>query len=262
MSRSSPAFRSRRISPPSGTRPSSRAFTPKAASIGKAILFPQAVEALGDAGTTSPRKSGGRRAIRSSPRSTGQPPVKWRAYTAGDRPAVDPADRLCPCAVRAGRRRDGPGERCRRWRRRRRGDRGVQPSTPSSARSPLTASWAAAVRRPQHLQDAAGRRPVAAEGRRRLRSGHRRQSDQPSIPTGGTMEDQLSFPRRPAWAIPSPGPAFPDRPSRAMSILALKNVSKSFGALKVTDDVSFEVPEGRRWASSGPTGRASRRCSI
>jgi branched-chain amino acid transport system ATP-binding protein len=29
-----------------------------------------------------------------------------------------------------------------------------------------------------------------------------------------------------------------------MSILALKNVSKSFGALKVTDDVSFEVPEG------------------
>jgi branched-chain amino acid transport system ATP-binding protein len=47
-----------------------------------------------------------------------------------------------------------------------------------------------------------------------------------------------------------------------MSILALKNVSKSFGALKVTDDVSFEVPEGRRWASSGPMARASRRCSI
>jgi branched-chain amino acid transport system substrate-binding protein len=50
MSKSSPAFRSRPISPPSGTRPSSRVSIAKAASIGKAILFPQAVEALGDAG--------------------------------------------------------------------------------------------------------------------------------------------------------------------------------------------------------------------
>jgi hypothetical protein len=41
---------SRPISPPSGTRPSSRVSKPKVASIGKALLFPQAVEALGNAG--------------------------------------------------------------------------------------------------------------------------------------------------------------------------------------------------------------------
>jgi branched-chain amino acid transport system ATP-binding protein len=39
-----------------------------------------------------------------------------------------------------------------------------------------------------------------------------------------------------------------------MSILALKNVSKSFGALKVTDDVSFEVPEGMALGIIGPNG--------
>ena len=39
-----------------------------------------------------------------------------------------------------------------------------------------------------------------------------------------------------------------------MTILALKNVSKSFGALKVTDDVSFEVPEGQALGIIGPNG--------
>lgn len=39
-----------------------------------------------------------------------------------------------------------------------------------------------------------------------------------------------------------------------MSILALKNVSKSFGALKVTDDVSFEVAEGEALGIIGPNG--------
>ena len=39
-----------------------------------------------------------------------------------------------------------------------------------------------------------------------------------------------------------------------MNILALKNVSKSFGALKVTDDVSFEVPEGQALGIIGPNG--------
>jgi branched-chain amino acid transport system ATP-binding protein len=47
-----------------------------------------------------------------------------------------------------------------------------------------------------------------------------------------------------------------------MTILALKNVSKSFGALKVTDDVSFEVPEGEALGSSGPMARGSRPCST
>ena len=39
-----------------------------------------------------------------------------------------------------------------------------------------------------------------------------------------------------------------------MSILALKNVSKSFGALKVTDSASFDVPQGQALGIIGPNG--------
>ena len=39
-----------------------------------------------------------------------------------------------------------------------------------------------------------------------------------------------------------------------MAILALSKVSKSFGALKVTDDVSFEVAEGEALGIIGPNG--------
>nr|WP_298971863.1 ABC transporter ATP-binding protein [uncultured Roseobacter sp.] len=37
-------------------------------------------------------------------------------------------------------------------------------------------------------------------------------------------------------------------------ILALENVSKSFGALTVTDDVTFEVPQGQALGIIGPNG--------
>ncbi|MEM9250693.1 MAG: ABC transporter ATP-binding protein [Pseudomonadota bacterium] len=39
-----------------------------------------------------------------------------------------------------------------------------------------------------------------------------------------------------------------------MSILSLQDVSKSFGALKVTDAVSFEVPDGEALGIIGPNG--------
>lgn len=39
-----------------------------------------------------------------------------------------------------------------------------------------------------------------------------------------------------------------------MTMLALQNVSKSFGALTVTDDASFEVPEGQALGIIGPNG--------
>jgi branched-chain amino acid transport system ATP-binding protein len=39
-----------------------------------------------------------------------------------------------------------------------------------------------------------------------------------------------------------------------MSILALDTVSKSFGSLKVTDNVSFDVPEGEALGIIGPNG--------
>jgi branched-chain amino acid transport system ATP-binding protein len=39
-----------------------------------------------------------------------------------------------------------------------------------------------------------------------------------------------------------------------MTVLDLKSVSKSFGALKVTDDVSFSVPKGQALGIIGPNG--------
>ena len=39
-----------------------------------------------------------------------------------------------------------------------------------------------------------------------------------------------------------------------MTILSLKNVSKSFGALTVTDDVSFDVTQGQALGIIGPNG--------
>lgn len=39
-----------------------------------------------------------------------------------------------------------------------------------------------------------------------------------------------------------------------MSLLSLKSVSKSFGALKVTDDVSFDVAKGEALGIIGPNG--------
>src|SRR5258705_8446313 len=39
-----------------------------------------------------------------------------------------------------------------------------------------------------------------------------------------------------------------------MALLALRGVSKSYGALKVTDDISLSVDEGQTWGILGPNG--------
>jgi branched-chain amino acid transport system substrate-binding protein len=73
--------RSRPISPPSGTRPSSRASIPRPRPSARRSCSRRPSRRWVTQATTSPRKSGGRRAIPSSPRSTGSAPVKWRLPT-------------------------------------------------------------------------------------------------------------------------------------------------------------------------------------
>ena len=111
------------------------------------------------------------------------------AFTQGDRPAMDAADRLHPCAVRGGGRRAearaddpsdaeaiGRGDRRDQARHDRRPDR-------VGRREP------AALRRQERRQDAAGRRPVAAQGRRQVRPRHHRQPDcARTSRRGGKME--------------------------------------------------------------------------
>ena len=47
-----------------------------------------------------------------------------------------------------------------------------------------------------------------------------------------------------------------------MALLALHGVSKSYGALKVTDGISLAVDAGETLGILGPNGRARRRCST
>jgi len=47
-----------------------------------------------------------------------------------------------------------------------------------------------------------------------------------------------------------------------MPILSLHSVSRSFGALKVTDGVSFDLEPGEALGIIGPNGAGNRRCST
>jgi branched-chain amino acid transport system ATP-binding protein len=47
-----------------------------------------------------------------------------------------------------------------------------------------------------------------------------------------------------------------------LAILELNGVSKSFGALKVADQISLTVGEGEALGIIGPNGAGSPRCSI
>ncbi len=146
-------------------------FTPKVASIGKAILFPQAVEALGNQGNnlssevwwspTHPFKSS-LTGVSCAELAAGFTEATKRPWTqpigfihALFEVAIDVIKRVDDPtdaeAVDRGDCRDQARHHCRAYR----VERGQR----------------AALRRQEHLQDAAGRRPMAAEGRRRLRPG-------------------------------------------------------------------------------------------
>ncbi len=159
------------------TQANQKGFKPKAVSVGKAILFPVALEALGKTGNNLSSE------VWWSPSASvqvvAQRPVGGRARRrlhGRDRPAVDAADRLHPLAVRvrgrhaeARRRSDGPG-----------GDRRVdRQGRPADHHRPdqVRPGERAALRPRQPLQDAAGRRPVEAQGRRQVRHHRRRQPD-------------------------------------------------------------------------------------
>jgi branched-chain amino acid transport system substrate-binding protein len=158
-------------------------FNPKAASIGKAILFPQAVEALGDAGHNlssevwwSPSHPF---ASSLSGMSAGDLAAGFTAATG--RQWTQPIG-FVHALFEVCRRRDGPGERYGRSRCCRRSDRGDEPSTRSSDRLHGTVQGTAALRRGQRLPR---HRLSAVSGgckrRRRLRPGHCRQLRPPPM---------------------------------------------------------------------------------
>ena len=153
-------------------------FRPKIASIGKAILFPVAVEALGKNGNNlssevwwSPNHP-----FKSS--LTGMSARGSRCQLRGcDQETMDPADRLRARAVRDCRQRAvARGAAARRprsvvsaYRRDQSRYRGRQDTV--GRQEP------AALRRQERRQDAAGRRAMAAEGRQQIRHRHHRQPD-------------------------------------------------------------------------------------
>ena len=153
-------------------------FKPKVASIGKAILFPVAVEALGKDGNnlssevwwspSHPFKSSltGMSAKRARRRLSRAATKKQWTQPIGFVHA------LFEVAVDVLKRAAG--------RRRRQGDRGGDRRDQSRHRrrpGAVGRREPAALRRQERRQDAAGRRPVAAQGRQQVRYRHHRQPD-------------------------------------------------------------------------------------
>ncbi len=82
-------------------------FKPKVASIGKALLFPQSVEALGKSANNLSSEVWWSPSHPFKSSLTGESSAAARRrLQQGDGPALDAADRLRPCAVRVGGRRD------------------------------------------------------------------------------------------------------------------------------------------------------------
>ena len=152
-------------------------FKPKVASVGKALLFPVAVEALGKAGHNlssevwwSPNHPFKSSLNGMSCKGAG------RCLYRGDEEAVDSANRLRACPIRGRRRRpeahlggwqcegDGAGGSSHQSRHRG-GQGGLEWGQPP------------AIRRQERRQDAARRRSVAARRRQQVRYRHHRQQD-------------------------------------------------------------------------------------
>ena len=155
---------------------SQQGFKPKIASVGKALLFPVAVEALGRNGNNL-----------SSNLVVAEPPVQVVAdrtvgardgdrLRAGHAQAVDPADRLRARAVRGRGRRAQALRREERPQGGRRGDRRDQARHHRRPRR-VEREGIAAVRAEEHRQDAAGRRAMAAARRIQVRHRDHRQQD-------------------------------------------------------------------------------------
>ena len=122
--RSSPAWCCRPTSPRSGTRRSQQGFKPKSASVGKALLFPVAVEALGRNGNNLSSEVWWSPSHPFKSSLTGQSARELAtAYEQATRQAVDPADRLRARAVRGRGRRAQALRREERPQGGRRGDR-------------------------------------------------------------------------------------------------------------------------------------------
>ena len=127
---------------------------PKVAPIGKALLFPCSVEALGDLGDGMSTEVWWTPSIRSSRRSPARARPPRRRLDEGDQEAVDAADRLRPRAVRGRRSTPQAGREPRRQGRDRRRDQGDEPE---HRRGPGQLGQGPGAER---LEDAARGRPV------------------------------------------------------------------------------------------------------
>ena len=213
------------------TQARQQGFKPKVVTLGKALLFPGAIEALGDLGdglTTEVWWSPSHPFTSSLTKQSAK--ALAEAYEAGDEEAVDAADRLRPRAVRGRGRRAQAHARASAAKARARCDRGDQPQHRRRRRQ---------VGRPgpvqERQQDAAGARPVGARARSTSTSWSIvNNQTAPNIPTGGTI--------KPDGLTPAPLSESQDLLRCRCSLLALASASR-YGALKVTD---AHLARGRR----------------
>ena len=156
---------------------SQQGFKPKIASVGKALLFPVAVEALGRNGNNVSSEVWWSPSHPFKSSLTGQSAREMAtAYEQATAQAMDPADRLRARAVR------GRGRRAQALRREERPQGGGRRDRRDQARHHrrprrVEREGIAAVRAEEHRQDAAGRRPMAAARRIQVRHRDHRQQD-------------------------------------------------------------------------------------